>query len=112
TGFNDIFVTIGLALFLGALTYLMNGEGPAWTGVVLAVASWALAEIFTRKKRMALPSIVLLAVFGLACFVAIAGFLTNGQDLVDAIESSEHTRVQFGTAGLLTALCIAVHWLR
>src|SRR5690349_17144372 len=45
TGFNDIFVTIGLALFLGALTYLVSGEGPAWTGAVLAAASWALAEI-------------------------------------------------------------------
>jgi hypothetical protein len=112
TGFNDIFVTIGLALFLGALAYLTSGEGPAVTGLVLAAASWALAEIFTRKKHMALPSIALLAVFGLACFVAIAGFLTNGQNLFDAIESSEHTRVQFGAAGLLTAGCIAVHWFR
>ncbi|MDO8353946.1 MAG: hypothetical protein Q7T14_10830, partial [Aestuariivirga sp.] len=67
TGFNDIFVTIGIALFLGALNYLLSNYGALVSGAGVAVATWALAEIFTRRKRMALPSIVLLIVFVLAC---------------------------------------------
>ena len=64
TGFADIFVTIGLLLFLGALAFLMDsgtGSTPALAG--LAACSWVLAEFFTFKRRMALPSIVLLVVF-------------------------------------------------
>ena len=70
TGFADIFVTIGLALFLGALAAIMDvrtGSTPMFAG--LAVSSWLLAEFFTGRRRMALPSIVLLVVFVGATFV-------------------------------------------
>jgi hypothetical protein len=63
TGFNDIFVTIGIALFLGALNYLLSTYGALASGAGVAIAAWGLAEVFTRRKRMALPSIVLLVVF-------------------------------------------------
>ena len=71
-GFSDIFVTIGLALFLGALSYSFNG---APGSLAVAVASWLLAEYFTRRRRMALPSIVLLLVFAVSVFVAVAEIL-------------------------------------
>ena len=63
TGFNDIFVTIGIALFLGALNYLLSSYGALASGAGVAIAAWGLAEVFTKRKRMALPSIVLLVVF-------------------------------------------------
>ena len=64
TGFADIFVTIGLLLFLGALAFLMNvNTGSTLTFAGLAACAWVLAEFFTFKRRMALPSIVLLVVF-------------------------------------------------
>ncbi len=63
TGFNDIFVTIGIALFLGALNYLLSTYGTLVSGAGVAIAAWGLAEVFTKRKRMALPSIVLLIVF-------------------------------------------------
>jgi hypothetical protein len=45
TGFNDIFVTIGIALFLGALGYSILGPyGGPEGGLGVAVASWGLAE--------------------------------------------------------------------
>ena len=70
TGFADIFVTIGLVLFLGALAFLMDaGTGSTLTYAGLAASSWLLAEFFTFKRRMALPSIVLLVVFVAAIFV-------------------------------------------
>jgi hypothetical protein len=80
TGFADIFVTIGLALFLGSLTYFVGSSStPAVSFLVLAAAAWGLAEFFTRRRRMALPSIVLLLVFVCSAFVALAILLGSGQ---------------------------------
>lgn len=83
TGFGDIFVTIGIVLFLGALSVIMNagaGSTPMFAG--LAACSWLLAEFFTGKRRMALPSIVLLVIFvGTVFLVALQVFtslLPNG----------------------------------
>lgn len=68
TSFNDIFVAVAAILFLGAVTWL----GAQWSGVVgpvlAAVFSWGFAEYFTRRRRMALPSIVLLLSFVGAMF--------------------------------------------
>ena len=48
-GFGDIFVTIGIALFLGALSYFaVEGIGGAGAGFTVALASWLLAVYFTR----------------------------------------------------------------
>lgn len=64
TGFADIFVTVGLLLFMGALAFLMDsGTGSTLMFAGLAACAWVLAEFFTFKRRMALPSIVLLVVF-------------------------------------------------
>ena len=73
TGFADIFVTLGLFLFLGAASYLGNlylGR-PAGFAAIAALA-WVLAEFFSRRRRMALPSIVLLAVFAYCGFGAVS----------------------------------------
>ena len=111
TSFNDIFVTIGLALFLGALIYMVAGTGVSMTGAILAVVSWVMAEVFTRMKRLALPSIVLLVVYGVAVFIAISGILIG--NLGWAIEVYlKHGGIDLAVAGLLTAGFIALHWLR
>lgn len=79
SGFADIFVTIGLALFLGAGAYLGGRSLAAgWTSAGVAAAAWLLAEFFTRRRRMALPSIVLLVVFAFSSFVALAELLGAG----------------------------------
>src|SRR5688572_24859081 len=51
SSFNDIFVTIGLTLFLGALSYIASRFGVSASALSVAVASWGLAEVFTRRKR-------------------------------------------------------------
>ena len=79
SGFSDIFVTIGLAMFLGAIGYfgsLTGGKLGMW--IAVAVTAWMLAEFFTRLRRMALPSIVLLIVFTAAVFMGAAAFLGAG----------------------------------
>jgi hypothetical protein len=107
SGFNDIFVTIGLALFLGAIGYLSGGL----MVLALPIAAWALAEIFTRKKRMALPSIVLLAVFATSSFYG-AMFLIQSQGEFDALSLNGIDAWKFSVAGLITAALIGLHWLR
>lgn len=77
SGFSDIFVTIGLGLFLSALGYLASALSRSFhVGDMLgyataAIVSWLLAEFFTRKRRMALPSIVLLLAFAGCSFGAM-----------------------------------------
>lgn len=64
TSFNDIFVVIACALFLACLYWLIEQESnEPLAYFVLAASSWGLAEFFVRKKKMALPAILLLFSF-------------------------------------------------
>jgi hypothetical protein len=71
TGFNDIFVSIAAVILLVALGWIghsippnIDGDGPSlFQGLLVAGAAWGLAEFFTRQRRMALPSIILLIAF-------------------------------------------------
>lgn len=76
TGFADVFVTLGIVLFVGALAYIMDltsGSPLAFAGI--ACSTWLLAEFFTHKRRMALPSIVLLVLFvGAVFFLSLQVF--------------------------------------
>src|SRR5690242_8799642 len=63
TGFNDIFVVIASALLLISVGWIGSAV-TGWVGsLAAAAAAWALAEFFVRKRRMALPAIVLLIAF-------------------------------------------------
>src|SRR6267142_4085926 len=78
-GFSDVFVTIGLAMFLGAIGFFAAQNGGGFgASIVIAAAAWLLAEFFTRLRRMALPSIVLLIVFAVAVFIGASIFLGAG----------------------------------
>jgi hypothetical protein len=126
SGFSDIFVTIGLALFLGATGYLswkFSGAVGMW--IVIAVAAWLLAEFFTRVRRMALPSIVLLIVFAFAVFMGAGQSLGAGivpdprhfplarPGLVANILGLDVTQISaLGGAAFLTVLLTGVHYTR
>ena len=86
TGFNDIFVSIAAVILLVALAWIghaippnIEGDGPTpWMGLFVAGAAWGLAEYFTLRRRMALPSILLLLAF-VGGTIATVGFaLVNG----------------------------------
>ncbi|GLK46268.1 MULTISPECIES: hypothetical protein [Novosphingobium] len=72
TSFNDIFVGIACLLVIFSGVYAAGANDQRWwmAGLLVAMASWLMAEIFTRKRRMALPSIIVLASFvvGLGLF--------------------------------------------
>jgi hypothetical protein len=75
-GFGDIFVTLGIALLLGSTAYFAQTNlGTAWIWAVTAALSWLLAEFFTRKRRMALPSIALLLSFVGSAYFTVAAVL-------------------------------------
>ncbi len=73
TGFNDIFVSIAIILFLVGMSFV-GGKiaGPTGAGLLTAGTAWLLARYFTAKRRMALPSIML--VFGFVIGGAGAAF--------------------------------------
>ncbi|HEX8667426.1 MAG TPA: hypothetical protein VF727_03530 [Allosphingosinicella sp.] len=120
TGFNDIFVGIAAAILLFALAWIgteigprIEGTGPSPTsGLLVAGAAWGLAEFFTRRRRMALPSILLLLAFvGGVLFTAFAGLvLAIGPE---AYENSPRAVALTGSAAAAIAAGAAwLHWRR
>ncbi len=117
SGFADIFVTIGILLFIGALFAIMGATGstPALAGI--AAASWLLAEFFTGKRRMALPSIVLLVLFVGATLIlslqVFAQLLPAARALPDRFWFVPDANAPaLALAAITTAALAAMHYLR
>lgn len=108
TGFNDIFVTIAAVLLLVAAAGIGRAFGAGMPGVVVAAVAWLLAEFFTRKRRMALPSIVLLLAFvGGVAAAPIHVLAELSPDLADSAEALVGSGI-----GLLAAAAAWFHWRR
>ncbi len=111
TGFNDIFVGIAIALLMTALAWIGGDVTPGLGGLLVAGASWALAEYFTLKRRMALPSILLLLTFvgGVAAtqFGALFEILGPNTEL-----SSQAGALIGGAVALVTVGFAWIHWRR
>lgn len=75
TGFNDVFVSIACALVIFAAAACGGAVAPWLGGALVAVAAWLMAETFTRRRRMALPSIILMLAFTIAVGMAAASLL-------------------------------------
>src|SRR5947209_16108098 len=118
TGFNDIFVSIAAAILLFAVGWIGQWIGQN-TGLVvdanapsplapLAVAAtaWPLAMFFTAKRRMALPSILLLLAFVLGVFgtaalgvaLAVGPDSLNNNNLLSGIVVAVSAAVSAGAA--------------
>ncbi|SNS07306.1 hypothetical protein SAMN06295912_101167 [Sphingomonas laterariae] len=119
TGFNDIFVTIAAVLLLVAVAWIGNAvpvpripEGPnALSPALVAATAWGLAEYFTRRRRMALPSILLLLAFSIGTFLALA--FAIGTLLPMPAEGADRTVALVGAfAAALTAFATWLHWRR
>jgi hypothetical protein len=79
-GFNDVFVTIGVGLLVAAI-FALAGVFDFRPGfaVLAMISAWGLSEYFSRRMRLALPSIALAAMFaGGAAFVGLS--LGGGPD--------------------------------
>lgn len=120
TGFNDIFVGIAAVILLVAVGWIgysvgphIGGDGPTpFMGLFVAATAWGLAEFFTRKRRMALPSILLLLAFvgGVFATSAVTLALTVGES---ALQDNERLGMLLvaGAAGI-AAIAAWLHWRR
>jgi hypothetical protein len=124
TGFNDIFVAIAAAILLFAVGWIgqsigqnaglaIEGDGPSFVGpLLIAGTSWALALFFTARRRMALPSILLLLSFVIGVFAATAFVLVGAF----GGERLNHNNVLGGiiaaVSGTVAAGAAWLHWRR
>ena len=123
TGFNDIFVSIAAAILLFAVGFIGQwvgertgsaiDDGPSFLGpLLIAITSWSLALFFTAKRRMALPSIILLlafigSVFATAGMVLVLGV---GPDAVD--NNPQLAGVLASISAAIAAAAAWLHWRR
>lgn len=107
TGFNDIFVAIALALVLGAAGWLGARTNLGLGGMVVATLSWGLAEFFTRKRRMALPSILLLIGFVGGVFLAGVGTFLAGKSVIGILDE-----LKLSFCAAISAAAAWAHWRR
>ena len=108
TGFNDIFVTIAAVLLLVACAGIGHVLAPGVAGLLVAGAAWGLAEFFTLKRRMALPSIVLLLAFVGGVAAIPINYLAETEP---QLSDQAATLIAAGT-GLLAAVAAWLHWRR
>ena len=110
TGFNDIFVSIAMVLLLVALGWLASISSPVIGAAALVGASWGLAEFFTRHRRMALPSILLLCAFAGSLFFCGMVLAKAIQDIAGLGRGGETLAVSGGAA--IAMLGTWLHWRR
>ena len=78
-------------------------------GTLVALVAWPLAEFFTRARRMALPSIILLLAFVGGVFIAA---VAGGVALAGSEQSEALVGYFIAGSGVLAALAAWGHWLR
>ena len=122
TGFNDIFVSIAAAILLFAVGFIgqslgqslgliVDVDGPSpLAPLFVAATAWGLAMFFTAKRRMALPSILLLLAF-VGSLLAFAGFSLVLAFGPDNLENNERAAALIGSAAAAIAAGGAwLHW--
>lgn len=102
SGFNDIFVVIACSLLLVAVGGIFGAASPTTGAALVAVVSWCLAEYFVRRRRMALPAIVLLLTFA-------GGMATTAGMLLEYSGIREFAHIGAAAFALLAA---CLHWRR
>lgn len=124
TGFNDIFVAIAAAILLFAVGFIgqwigmrtglvVEADGPSPIAPALVAAtSWGLALFFTAKRRMALPSILLLLtfVFGVLATAGFALVMGTGPAALD--DNPQLGGVIAAISAAIAAASAWLHWKR
>jgi MFS family permease len=113
TSFNDIFVSIAAVILLVAMVWIGEAIHPAAAGILVAASAWGLAEFFTRQRRMALPSILLLLAFVGGVIATPVGLLIQHGEAWFGENPSE--RLLAGLAALIAlggAAAAYAHWRR
>lgn len=111
TSFNDIFVVIAGVLVLVGAGWIGAALQPALSGLAVAIAAWGLSEYFTRRKRMALPSIVFFLAFVGGCYAFAVLTLLPDRSWFQGGDGREFLLGQVAGAAIVVAAS-AAHWRR
>jgi hypothetical protein len=124
TGFNDIFVSIAAAILLFAVGWIGQSIGQS-TGLVIeadgpsplaplavAATAWPLAMFFTARRRMALPSILLLLTFVGGIFAASVFSLVLGFGPGNFDNNPQLGGVIAAMAAAIAGVVAWLHWRR
>lgn len=124
TGFNDVFVAIASAILLFAVGWIgqsigqsaalvIDVDGPSpLAPLAIAATAWGLALFFTARRRMALPSILLLLAFVGAIFAATAFGLVLAVGEPPSDQEAIYAGIIGSVAGAAAAGGAWLHWKR
>ena len=124
TGFNDIFVSIAAAILLFAVGFIgqwigqragimIEADGPSpLAPLAVAATAWPLATFFTAKRRMALPSILLLLAFVFGVFATAAMAIVLGVGPERYNDNNLLAGVTVAASGAIAAVAARLHWRR
>ncbi len=128
TSFNDIFVSIASIILLFAVAWIGQEVGQAAGLVVLrpgdsggpsplapaalAATAWGLALFFTGKRRMALPSIILLLAFVGGVFATAALAIMTAVGAATFENNNVAGSLVAAAAALIAAGAAYLHWRR
>jgi len=88
----------------------LNGSlQTCFAGLLVAITAWPLTEFFTRRRRMALPSILLLLAFIGGTFFTVFG---GGQAISSANFDDRIAAFLISASGLIAAGAAFLHWRR
>ena len=129
TSFNDIFVVMACGLLMFSAAWAVLPIHHALASALVAILSWAAAELFVRRRKMALPGIFLLTTFIGGVFFTLF-FVSNESPLVAAlfatiaayvhwwrfhvpitVAAGVGSAVIFVISSILTLFPAATHWL-
>ena len=105
--FNDIFVAIAGMLVLVAVGWIAGTIERHLIGAAVAATAWGLAEFFTRKRRMALPSILFLLAFTGGVFAVLVPEFDRSMFV-----GTGEFGIMVAIAAAVTAVCTWLHWWR
>lgn len=113
TGFNDIFVSIAGAILLSAVAWIGQSIYLPLAGLFVAAAAWGLAEFFTRVRRMALPSILLLLAFVGGVFASqVLVMVQHGEAWFGPNPNEQLMATIAAGFALVSAVAAWLHWRR
>jgi hypothetical protein len=124
TGFNDIFVSIAAAILLFSVAWIghqlgqsmglaIETDGPSPLGpLAVAATAWGLALFFTARRRMALPSILLLLAFIGGVFATAAFSLVLAVGSAQLEDNAQLAGILAAVSGAAAAAAAWLHWKR
>jgi hypothetical protein len=105
SSFNDIFVLVASVMLIFGV---VNVVARPWGAFSCAVLAWGFAEVFTKSRRMASPSIIYALVFS----IAPAYGLFYSLDGIQSFTGSSGEFYALTCAAALAAACAALFWKR